>query len=294
MAVDVLVTGGSGVFGRQIVSSLRMRNYNVVACGRTAGEKVDATWDISQQEAPAPDCKPSTVVHAAALIGHYHQPLSEANTLLNVNVTGTLRVANWCVMRGVEQLVLVSGAIVYGKWNGTPKSEADAVKPWLAGAYAISKWGSEQVADMVTKAGCRLAILRLSSLYGIGYNKGLIQKILLEGRHSGTIDIKPPFDDAFDLLHVSDAVQAVERVIENNQTGLWNIGSGKLTTIQELAEVCARQLNAKVALSDTESMRPSRIINWVEDRKARSELGHANQVALNMGVSQIAQALLTI
>jgi len=291
VAVDVLVTGGSGVLGRQIVSSLRMSNYRVVACGRIAGDNVDATWDISQQDAPGPNCEPSVVVHAAALTGHYHQPLSEAIPLFNVNVLGTLRVANWCVSREVQKLVLVSGAIVYGEWTGFRKSEANPAKPWLAGPYAVSKWCSEQVACMVMHSGCELTILRLSSLYGVGYDKGLIQRMLRQGIQTGSIHLKPPFGDAFDLLHVSDAARTVQRAIENSQTGLWNVGSGKLTTIRELAEICARQVNAQVSLSDTESTRPARIINWVDDRKARSELGHENLTTLDMGISEIEESL---
>ena len=291
MAVDVLVTGGSGVLGRQIVSSLRMSNYRVGACGRVAGDNVDATWDISQQDAPEPNYKSKAVVHAAALIGHYHQPLSGAIPLLDVNVIGTLRVARWCVSRQAKRLVLISGAIVYGEWANSPKSELDPVKPWLAGPYAVSKWCGEQVAHIVMHSGCELTILRLSSLYGIGYDKGLIQRMLWQGKRTGSIHLKPPFGDAFDLLHVSDAAHAVKSAIEKSQTGLWNVGSGKLTTIRDLAEICARQVNAQVALSYTESMRPARIINWVDDRKARSELGHENLITLDMGVSEIEESL---
>ncbi len=292
MAVDILVTGSSGVLGRQLVNNLRMSNYSVVACGRIAGDNTDAVWDISQQDTPEPDCNPSVVVHAAAMIGGYQQPFSEAVPLSNTNVMGTLRVANWCVSKKVQKLILISSAIVYGKWEDSPKSESDPVKPWLAGAYAVSKWCSEQIAYMVTYAGCQFTILRLCSLYGIGYDMGLIPRMLQEVQKKGVINLKPPFDDAFDLLHVSDAVLTVQCAIEKSQTGLWNVGGGKLTTIRELSEICAGQVDADVVLSETKSLRPARIINWIDDRRARNDLGHTNQTSLNIGISKISRSLL--
>jgi len=284
--VDVLVTGAAGVLGREIVNLLRPQ-YHVVACGRTPGENIDAVWDISSQDSPTPDCKPQTVVHAAAQIGYYNQPLSDATSLFNVNILGTLRVANWCVLQKVKKLILVSGAIVYGEWKGLPKSEFDLANPRAAGAYAVSKWCSEKISSIAAHAGCELSILRFSSLYGEGYENGLAQRLLRKGIVEGDIHLEPPYGDAFDLLHVSDAAYTIQRSMESKLTGLWNVGGEKLTTIQELVEICASQVNAQIVFSSDKSSRQPRIINWVDDRKARNEIGHKNLISLEMGIAKI-------
>ena len=291
MAVDVLVTGAAGALGHSIVDTLRSANHNVVACGRAAGDDVDAIWDISQEEVPSPDFTPSVVVHGGARIGIYQQSLSGAISLFDVNVAGTLRVVRWCVSKQVELLVLISGAIVYGEWNDSPKSEEDPVMPWKAGAYAVSKLCSEQVASLLMDNGGKVAILRLSSLYGPRYSGGLIPRMLRQSQETGRIHLEPPFDDAFDLLHVSDAARTVQLAVEQSRTGLWNIGSGSLCTIREVADTCARHLNAQVTLSDEELARPARIINWVDDRKAREELGHTSLMSLDLGIEEIARSL---
>ncbi len=284
--VDVLVTGAAGVLGREVVNLLRPKCH-VIACGRIPRENIDAVWDISCQDAPTPDCRPQTVVHAAAQIGYYNQPFLAAASLFNVNIVGTLRVANWCVLQNVKKLILVSGAIVYGGWEGLPKPECDLVNPRIAGAYAVSKWCSEKISSIVTHAGYELSILRLSSLYGKGYEKGLAQRLLEEGSTEGSIHLKPPYDDAFDFLHVTDAARTIQRSIESNLTGLWNIGGGELTTIKELAAICSRQVNARVILSGEKSSHQPRIMNWVNDAKARRELGHENSVSLEAGIAEI-------
>lgn len=291
MAVDVLVTGGNGVLGHRIVQILRSNQKKVVATGRTPSSAVDAVWDISQQESPTIDYQPRAVVHAAALIGSYRQSISEATDLFETNVRGTLRVAQWCVSKQVRQLILISSAIVYGEWTGTSKDEKDLPSPWVAGPYAVSKWCAEQAASLVKNTGIKLTILRLSSLYGEGYESSLVQRLLQQGQAKNTIELRQPFDDSFDLLNVADAARTVCLAFERGLEGTWNVGSGSLTTIQTLVEACSRQINAEVFYSNEAPERPPRVINWVNDQKARVELGHSNQVSLNAGIMAIASEI---
>lgn len=291
MALDALVTGAAGVLGRHIVGDLRSAGYDVLACGRLPGQCADTCWDVSQQDEPEPDCHPAVVVHAAAKVGSYRHPLEEASELFDVNVTGALRVARWCVSHRVKRLVLISGAIVYGEWFDSPKRETDPVKPWVAGPYAVSKFCGEQVAYLTRAEGCELTILRFSSLYGTGYAKGLIQRLTGLGQETGCIQLTAPVEDGFDLLHLYDAARAVRRAIEAEKTGMWNVGSGSLTTIGELGEACAEAVNARVEIAGMDSPRRPRVINWVDDGMARRELGHTNETPLTSGIAEILESM---
>lgn len=290
MAVDVLVTGAAGVLGSQIVETLRTGGKQVAACGRVAGNGIDAAWDIAQSDGPKPDCEPHAVVHSAAETGSYQGLVAEATSLFDVNVTGTLRVLQWCVARGVKQVVLISGAIVYGEWTDKPKDENSPVNPWVAGPYAVSKLCSEQVASLLNGTGTTLTILRLSSLYGPGYKRGLIQRLITQGRETGSIKLRPPLNDSFDLLHVDDAAQTVAKALQWGRGGLWNVG-GSLTTIQTLAKISAEQVGVSVSTTDELPERHPRILNWVNDEKARAELGHANETSVESGITAIARQL---
>jgi UDP-glucose 4-epimerase len=287
VALKVLVTGASGALGGASVLSLMAAGHSVVGCGRELGDGVYARWDIASEDGPEPEQDADVVVHAAALRGGYRQSLEGSERLFDVNVTGTLRVVRWCISHGVSRLVLVSGAIVYGEWDASPKSEADDARPWAAGPYAVSKWSSEQVARLVGDHGLELTILRFSSLYGVAYGDGLPQRLLIEGKREGAIVVTPPTDDAFDLLHVSDAARTVRLAVESPRTGLWNAGSGTRTTIAALAEVCSRQVSCEVQYSGGTAPRTPRVLNWVDDDKARTELGHANEITLDVGVAEI-------
>ena len=138
--------------------------------------------------------------------------------------------------------------------------------------------------------GCKLAILRLSSLYGPKYREGLPQRMIRQGLRTGSIEVWPPFENAFDILYVSDAARTVQLAVKGDKAGLWNVGSGRLTTVRELAETCARHIGAKVGFlkKDAEGQQPM-ILNWVDDARARDELGHTNQVSLKEGILSIAK-----
>jgi len=286
MVASVLITGAAGALGRCVAAQLRQAGIGVVSCGRVQGGGIDAIWDIAVEDRPTGEFAPEVMVHAAALTAGYQESLDVADRLMAVNVTGTLRVARWASEQGAKRLVLISGAIVYGEWAETPKSEEDRVAPWCAGPYAVSKWCSEQVARILEQSACELTILRLSSLYGASYRRGLIQRIIEQARLEGRVVLRAPFDDKFDLMHVADAARIVHAAVEAKQSGLWNAG-GMLLDIQALAKACTAEVGVPLVLDDAMAERPARIINWVDDRKARDELGHVNLVSLAEGISEI-------
>ncbi len=288
MAVDFLITGAAGVLGRLVTEKLRAAGAEVVCSDRIESPEVDAIWDVSKHPGPQPDCQPEVVIHAAAAIGGYRQPLGQALEPFEVNSTGTLRVAQWCVARGVKRLVYLSSAIVYGDWADTPKSEKDRVRPWLAGSYAVSKFCGEQAARLVMQEGCSLGVLRLSSLIGPAYRSGLVPRMLKELAAKSQLDLEPPFGDRFDLLDADDAARSIVAAAKGTASGLWNIGGGQAVTIRELAELCAKTVGGKVNLARSEPKRRPKTLNWLDDRRAREDLHHANHVTLAASMRQIA------
>ncbi|RMH18074.1 MAG: NAD(P)-dependent oxidoreductase [Acidobacteria bacterium] len=285
MAV-VLVTGAGGALGGATVRLLAERGHRVVACGRRRSPATPAAWDVARMAAPrlaAGTPAPQVVVHAAAATGGYGAAADVA-TLLATNFEGSRRVGRWCREAGVEHLVLISGALVYGCWE-RPRREEDRPRPWRAGFYAVSKWlGELAVAGL---EGPGTSILRLSSLYGAAYDDGLPQRLLRRGRRRGEIAVDHPPDDAFDLLHLRDAARTVAAAVERRRPGTWNAGGGGLVTVAELAAGIARHLGCPVVHRPAAEPRRRRILNWVDDRRARTELGHRNAVSLDAGLAEI-------
>lgn len=281
------MTGAAGGLGRTIVAELRARGKRVLACGHAA-DSCEATWDITSTGGPTPPEIPHTIVHAAARRASIDDNKRDQE-LWDVNVAGTARVVEWGLQNGVKRIVLMSGALVYGSWT-QPRKEDDEPNAALAGYYALSKWTSERIALAACQANCEVAILRLSSLYGAAYKQGLIRHFIAQARDDGRIRVDPPLDDAFDLLHLDDAAITVANTVEGTGTGLWNVGGGRLHSLLEVAEVCAKVVGATVEQSRRKPRRPARILNWVDDSRARTELGHRNTISLIAGVREIASS----
>jgi nucleoside-diphosphate-sugar epimerase len=286
--MKILVTGAGGVLGRNLVAVLRASNHTVFAAARQPVPNANVRWDVNLHDVPDPEPHVETVVHAAARRGHYGGELTDADVLFQTNVFGTLRVVEWCSARNVERLILISGAIVYGQWHARPKTETDRPAPWAAGPYAASKYCSEVAAMLLSQLGCKLTVLRLSSLYGPEYRTSLIHRLLHQGRSEGRIVLSPPVDDAFDLLHVDDAVQTIVTAVQQPRDGVFNVGGGGTVTLHELATLCAEATSATLEIRAEAQPRPPRTINWVDDARARRHFGHTNRIAVRKGVASLA------
>ena len=287
MALNILVTGANGVLGNALVEELRAAHYEVLATGRNATVGIDARWDVAQDDAPQTTFQPDVVIHNAALTGRLSHSLEFAANLFQVNVEGTRRVAAWCARENIGQVVYISGALVYGSWE-TPRREDEMPEPWRAGAYAVTKFCGEQVIRQLEQEKALVTIVRPSSLIGASYENHLIERFAEQGVR-GRIDLSAPFEDAFDLLHVSDAARTIRFAIEKRAKGIWNLGGGELTTLEQLAKLCAAATQAQVFMNAEPPARPRRILNWVQDKAAREFLGHTNQVTLTDTVAEITQ-----
>jgi UDP-glucose 4-epimerase len=98
--------------------------------------------------------------------------------------------------------------------------------------YTHSKLVKETI---VLQAGG--AVVRLSNLFGRGMSaRNVLSDILSQISSKGPIFIR---DDkpVRDFLHVNDAAMAMSSLVENDYTGLLNVGSGVGTGIGELAEL---------------------------------------------------------
>jgi nucleoside-diphosphate-sugar epimerase len=158
----VLVTGGTGSVGINIVRRLARDGHDVVCMAR-GGEAPDAlrdeflrdvrdrvtlvAGDVSRADTLQRVWElyaPSDVVHAAAITPDRDMEARMARTIVDVNLMGTVNVLDTAHRGGARRVVYISSAAVYGD---TPEAlaipEAAPIRP--AGLYALTKDASEKL-----------------------------------------------------------------------------------------------------------------------------------------------------
>ena len=142
-------------------------------------------------------------------------------------------------------ILLSSGGCVY-TGDKLPFSEESE-------ALGINRYGKFKLKQekLLVEAMPKSIIVRLSNIYGLGQPHGRGQGVIAEWTHA--IRNKLPlkiFGDpeaSRDYLHIEDAVSAVLTLVESQESGCFNVGSGRSTTLNQIVKILTDLSGAKVA-----------------------------------------------
>ncbi len=223
--LSVAVTGSAGALGRRVVNDLvnEPTVARVVAIDRhpqrLSSEKAESVRiDISDDGGTAiaeltdalAGC--NTVVHAASDEGRVSHHLA-AGPLLS-------RVLDAATDAGVDHVVIISSAMVYGAWddNPVPLAEDSPVRPNGQLAFVAAKLEMEQLTTTWASTGRRAAILRpATTLSETG--SSWIGRTLRMATTVRPDRVDPPVQ----FLHYSDLSAAVATVVVQRASGIFNV-----------------------------------------------------------------------
>lgn len=245
----VLITGGSGFVGLAVAEAvIRHGGVPILLADRmppaallaAVGAGVETQLaDVRDGEALArviAACRPSHIVHGAALTPGPSAEIATAETLLTVNVAGTAALMKAAV--GVGRVLLLSSVAVYGPLPPGPGVMLDEERPPAPVAlYGISKVAAEQVAlRLADRLGIELAIARLGPVVGpFEYETGVRGVMspplqMLRSAAAGQ-DVTLAWRLAADWVYSRDVAEGVLSLLraERLTRRLFNVGSGVVT-----------------------------------------------------------------
>jgi UDP-glucose 4-epimerase len=171
-------------------------------------------------------------------------------TYIDVNVTGTLNVLEYCRTVGVSSYLFTqSHSDVAGYWNTGEYIKPDAPRKLnLKGDHAIYIISKNAAVDLIEHYhldyGLRTFVFRLPTIY----NYRPIYDMFVNGKNvpigfmyfiqkainSEPIEIWGDPQQQKDIVYVKDFNQMLTKAIESNlKKGFYNVGSGKPTTLEE-------------------------------------------------------------
>ena len=266
-AGTILVTGGAGFIGSNIVAALCDRGVPVVVCDRL--RRQDKWRNLAKRELIdliAPEglrewlddhgADLEAIVHMGAISSTTEV---DADLIADVNVRLSLFLWRWCAAHG-KRLIYASSAATYG--DGSQGFDDDARPEALARLRPLNAYGwskhlfDRRVVRAVTDgepAPPQWAGLKFFNVYGPNeYHKGSMRSVVAQKFPLAATDRAvtlfkshhPDYPDGGqrrDFVFVDDGVDVVLWLLDNPEVnGIYNLGTGKSRTFEELARaLCA-------------------------------------------------------
>jgi len=245
--MNVLVTGGAGFIGSHVVDRFVQEGHQVsvidnLSTGKRKNVNREAVLyktDIrgSRLDRIFKRERPVVIVHLAAQMNvrrSTEDPMFDAN----VNILGTINLLQLSVKYGVRKVVFASsGGAVYGEQHQFPAPETHPTSP--LSPYGISKLSCEYYLEYFRYVtGLHYAALRFGNVYGPRQNPegeagviAIFSQQLLKGQD---ILINGNGLQTRDYVYVRDVVEAVMTVSDQHVNGIYNVGTGEETTVNDI------------------------------------------------------------
>lgn len=234
--VHRLVADGAAVFALVRPSSLRHRIADVAdRITVVSADLTDATALISVLA----EIKPTVVLHTAAT-GVYGGVAAPDAEVMRINLLGTVNLLAACADLPLRAFVNTGSSSEYGR-RETPMCETDRPQP--RDAYGASKCAATLYASTLGHRGRPVVTLRLFSPYGPRDDGRRFIPTAIAAALAGAA--VPASDPAVgrDYVYIDDVVNAYQRAVERAAAlagAVINIGSGRQTTLREVADVIGR------------------------------------------------------
>jgi UDP-glucuronate 4-epimerase len=297
----ILVTGAAGLIGGRLVSRLAAEGAEVIATDRRAAEAPPgARWvTVDLMDGPAltalmRDARVRAVVHAGAISGPM-VAAGDPHQVMAVNVGGALNIAEASLRAGVERLIALSSAGVYGAQATLDPVREDAPLNAMD-VYGASKIAAETVLRAYRHDhGLPAIALRPSSVYGPGrITACFIRDMIDHSRRGEPLALPRAGVCRRQFVHVDDVVAAILGALRAPRLDdfAFNVGGGTWLSEQEIVAVAAPVLPAlRIASTDGAARRLDGHMGPLDTARARAAFGFSPSVSLAEGVAAYAAAL---
>jgi dihydroflavonol-4-reductase len=317
----VFVTGATGFVGRHVARALRETGYAVHALVRDAAARVDADRLVVGSLERAGDLVPALaacryLIHCAAL---YSFSPRDARRIERVNVAGTASLLAAARIAGIERAVVTSSSATLGPArDGRPCTEDDVAVPDGQSPYHRSKLLQERVA-----LAARVPVVLVLPTAPVGPEdaKPTPTGRLIVDYARGRIFARPAGFGGLNVVAVEDVARAHVLAVERGRpreryivggenlsfSALWDLlaeVTGRPAPrwvipywtalgIAHLDDLRCRAFPGATPFAPLEGVRMSQHAMYVNDDKARTELGHSPspvRAALERAVTWYRQA----
>jgi GDP-L-fucose synthase len=299
---DIVVTGARGFLGGHVMESLRRRGVNVSGVGREDGDLREA--DVAEVKLHEAD----TIIHLAADVGGVGYLKASSGRAFHDNLRLGLNVIRAACRGRCRRLILAGTPCAYSGDAELPLHEASLTKGVPSGdtgSYGYAKLVCSLVArDVCDMHGKETVTVIPSNLYGphdaFDRERGhvvaaLIRKALVAAeRGDRRFEVWGDGSATRDFVYVTDVAEGIADIaLSERRFGgeSFNLGSGRETSIREIANVIATAVGRGVS----PGFQPDKPVGYTRRvmsiTTAAESFGYTSPTSLSRGIEQTVEWL---
>ena len=297
--MKALIFGGNGFLGSSIAGGFLERNEEIVVFDQKSPKsdlmRKKGIQVIEGDLLKIDDSKVSFdgvdyVIHLASITSPSESMENPERDKMNLAISQ--RIFEKAISAGVKKILFSSsGGTIYGLPEKIPVNETYPPDPKIP--YAVTKLQIERkLTELCRNSGTIPLIFRYGNPYGpnqySGRGTGVITAWLEAIRDGKSIDIFGSEENARDFFFVKDATDACLMALNSPKArGVYNIGSGKPTTLRMIIDTMKQVTGRKVDVN-TLPPRPNDKVSRIalDIRKAERDFGWKQKIGLAEGIEK--------
>jgi len=323
----ILITGGCGFIGTNLVKYLSERGFKVRILDNLSTGKEENLRKLQSQDSRFSTVdliigdirnrgEVSQAVKGVDAVVHLAAHTSVVASLENpkqdwdVNVNGTLNLLEACRQNGVAKFIFASSNAAVGEQT-PPIDEMKITKPLSPyGAYKLA--GEALCSSYYHSFGLKTVSLRFANCYGpySDHKTSVVSRFIKWAKEEKPLMIYGDGNQTRDFVHVDDVCQAIylaltaaqqtkmalgsQSVADEPQLstidlygGVFQIGIGIETSINELAELIKEMSGNKIQITHESERKGEIKRNYSDISKARRVLGFEPGIKLREGLDDL-------
>ncbi|PWR69738.1 GDP-mannose 4,6-dehydratase [Methanospirillum lacunae] len=301
-----LVTGGAGFIGSHLSRALLARGDSVVIFDSLDSGNLANITDL--QKNPHLEFIEDTILNKTRLLsicshidGIFHlaalvsvqRSIDDPELNHSINVDGMFNVLESARKEKVPKIVFASSAALYGNAYVPPHKES--FPPIPLSPYAVGKNLSEMYSSVYSSLyGIGCVCLRFFNVYGPYQDpsspySGVISKFLEAVTQEKNIIIFGDGEQTRDFVYVIDVVQALLLSMDKDVNGVFNVGTGFTSSINQLACNIIQLSNRKVEVIHMEARGGEVRHSCADITQAQEKLGYYPGYSLERGLFETYQ-----
>lgn len=290
----ILVTGGAGFVGSNLVDRLIKEGYSVAVIDNlSTGKKKYLNSKAKFYKSDIRDSKieevfkkenPEIVFHCAAEI-NVRKSTESPERNADINILGSLNILENCKKKKVKKFVFPSSVGIYGEPQSLPVDEDHPLGPMSP--YTIGKLAVEKYLYYYQKQGLDFVILRYSNIFGPRQSEeGVIPIFIKKILRDQSPIIFGDGTQTRDFLYIEDAVSAAMESLRAPGGSVYNVATNKEISIKEVSEMISEILDKKIEPKFESRHKGEIIRSRIDYSKIEKELGWEPEYSFRQGLKE--------